>query len=106
MYQLIPNTALSAIAGYMLGAACHPLESFEGSPQSYTITRCFVDAAGDFVQYEQQQYDDTACATPAAEPVNTSAPGCQSLDHLTKYACQDSSSSPWTELSAPALTTL
>lgn len=58
------------------------------------------------MQYEKERYADTACAGTLLEAVNTSAPGCQSLEHLTQYVCEDSSSSPWTELPAPALTTL
>jgi hypothetical protein len=77
---------------------------------AYVMTRCFVDAAGDFAKYEQIRYDDESCLGGVLEVSNTSAPGCQySGDSFpSDYRCDSSASSaeaPWSNL-PPALVSL
>ena len=85
-------------AGYKVGQ-CVPITSEGEDPAlAFVMTRCFVDASGDFVQYEQERYDDAKCLGSLLESVNTSAPGCLSADYVTQYRCDDSSPSPWRDL--------
>jgi hypothetical protein len=83
-------------------------EFSEVPPKSFIATRCFVDAtSGAFVQFEQLQFFDTACSGSPAEALNTSAPGCEARarGRLTRYACEESTSTPWEAL-PPAVTSL